>query len=116
MPYLRHRWALAAMLGSDETDIWPQVGAARSRSEEVLAIYPHREDVPRDLWRGLFSAAETEISILDVNELFLAEDRGVLATLENLGGSHVATLTGERRSRDPTSPGRPQQLHLPHRR
>ena len=66
VPYPRHRWLLAAalgldaiatMLGIDETDIWPQVGAALSRSEEMLAIYPHREGVPRDLWRRLFTSA-----------------------------------------------------------
>ena len=44
VPYPRHRWPLAAMLGLDEADLWPQLGASRSRPQEIQAIYPHRED------------------------------------------------------------------------
>ena len=32
VPYPRHRWALAALLGADEADLWPQL-----RAREVLA-------------------------------------------------------------------------------
>ena len=30
VPYLRHRWALAALLGLDETDLWPHLRRTRS--------------------------------------------------------------------------------------
>jgi transcriptional regulator with XRE-family HTH domain len=30
VPYLRHRWAIAAMLGVDETDLWPQLRTTRT--------------------------------------------------------------------------------------
>ena len=48
VPYLRHRWALAALLGLDETDLWPHLRRTRSRPEEVQAIYPHLDAVPED--------------------------------------------------------------------
>ena len=83
VPYLRHRWELAGLLGLDETDLWPQVGTARSRPEEVRAIYPSRDAVPVDVWRNLFGSAKREIGILANSALFLAEDPTILATLGN---------------------------------
>ena len=83
VPYLRHRWELAGLLGLDETDLWPQAGTARSRPEEVRAIYPSRDAVPVDVWRNLFGSAKREIGILANSALFLAEDPTILATLGN---------------------------------
>jgi transcriptional regulator with XRE-family HTH domain len=60
VPFLRYRWALAGMLGLDETDLWPEVSAARSRPEEVRAIYPHRDAVPVDVWLVLFGLGRTK--------------------------------------------------------
>src|SRR5438128_8940639 len=68
LPYRRHRYAVAARLKVDEAYLWPdalsrdQVAAASL--SEVLAIYPHRSDVPRDAWEHLFAAAEREIGVL----------------------------------------------------
>ena len=62
IPYRRHRYEVASRLGVDEVYLWPealsrdQVTAASE--SEVLAIYPHRSDVPRDILGRLFSAAE----------------------------------------------------------
>jgi transcriptional regulator with XRE-family HTH domain len=64
MPYLRHRWAIAAMLGADETDLWPQL-RARTRPDEVVAVYPHRDAVPLNTWRRVLGTAQSEIGILD---------------------------------------------------
>jgi transcriptional regulator with XRE-family HTH domain len=81
VPYLRHRWALAGLLGVDEADLWPQLRTARSRPDEVLAIYPHRDAVPRNVWLRLFGSAEGEVGILDCSGQFLAEDPSVLGAL-----------------------------------
>ncbi len=64
MPYPRHRWALAAMLGLNETSLWPQLRSARSRPDEVQAVYPHLDAVPEDVWLRLFGSAERDIGIL----------------------------------------------------
>lgn len=82
LPYLRHRWALAAMLGVNETDLWPQLRAAPSRPEEVRAIYPHRDAIPREVWLQLFGSAKREIGILDCSRLFLAAGPDILAVLD----------------------------------
>jgi transcriptional regulator with XRE-family HTH domain len=81
LPYLRHRWALAGMLALDETDLWPQVRAAPTLPAEVRAIYPHRYNVPPEVWRGVFVAAQEEIGILADSALFLAIDEQILGTL-----------------------------------
>jgi transcriptional regulator with XRE-family HTH domain len=102
VPYLRHRWALANMLDLDETDLWPQVRTAPSRPEEVRAMYPHRETVPREVWQDLFRSAEREIGILADSGLFLAEDFRVLAALRDRAHAGVGIRIC---LRDPDWPG-----------
>jgi transcriptional regulator with XRE-family HTH domain len=85
IPYLRHRWALAGLLGLDEADLWPEIRAAiaaRSRPEEIRAVYPNWQAVPEELWLRLFTSAEHEIGILDDRGLLLA-DHAVLSVLAN---------------------------------
>jgi transcriptional regulator with XRE-family HTH domain len=80
-PYLRHRWALAALLELDEADLWPQLRTARSRSDEVRAIYPHSGNIPRKVWLEFFQSAQQEIDILVDSEPLPADDRGILDLL-----------------------------------
>jgi hypothetical protein len=81
LPYLRHRWAIAALLGMDEGDLWPQVRTTRTRPAEVVAIYPHRDAVPSGIWLRMLASAKREIAILDDDGLFFAELPGVAGTL-----------------------------------
>jgi transcriptional regulator with XRE-family HTH domain len=90
VPYLRHRWALAGMLGVDEADLWPQLRAAGSWPEEIRRIYAHRDAVPRDVWERLFGSAKNEIGVLDWSGLFLAEDPSILATLADKARAGVS--------------------------
>src|SRR5262249_62029879 len=68
LPYRRHRYAVAARLAVDEAYLWPealsreQVTAASD--SEVLAIYPHRSDVPDEGWERLFSPAGPGIGVI----------------------------------------------------
>ena len=89
MPYLRHRWAIAAMLGVDETDLWPQLRTTRTRPDEVLAIYPHRDAVPQDVWLRLFGSAQREIGILDDAAMPVAADPPIAAVLAERATSGV---------------------------
>jgi transcriptional regulator with XRE-family HTH domain len=89
MPYLRHRWALAGVLGLDEADLWPQLRAARSRPDAVRAIYPSRDAVPREVWQRLFGSARRDIGILACNAVILAEDPGILGVLAARGRAGV---------------------------
>ncbi len=93
LPYPRHRWALADILGTDEADLWPEVRAARaarSRPEEIRAVYPHRWSVARETWRSVFESAEREIGILAYSALFLAEDAGILHIFADKASEGVA--------------------------
>jgi transcriptional regulator with XRE-family HTH domain len=104
-PYRRHRYALSARLGVDEVYLWPdalpreQVGAASE--SEILAVYPHRSEVPRDAWHRLFDAAQEEIGVLVYAGLFLAEDAGLLRVLRKKAesGVRVRILVGDPQDR-----------------
>lgn len=89
MPYPRHRWVLAAMLGLDETSLWPQLRSARSRPDEVQAVYPHLDAVPEDVWLQLFGSAERDIGILtETADPFVAYPR-VLEVLARKAASGI---------------------------
>jgi hypothetical protein len=83
VPFLRHRWELARLLGRDEADLWPQLSVIKSRPEEVLAVYPRRDAVPQHMWRKLIGSAEREINILANSGNFVAERTGALAALDS---------------------------------
>lgn len=104
-PYRRHRFATAAHLGLDERYLWPdalsgeQVSAASA--SEIVAVYPHRWSVPRDLTGRIFEAAEQEIGVLVYSGLFIAEDSGIQKLFVDKAGAgvRVRILLG-----DPDSP------------
>lgn len=104
-PYRRHRYAVAAQLGLDETYLWPDAltpdQVAGASESEILTVYPHRWSVPSDLWRRMFETAEREISVLVFSGLFLAEDSGIHRVLRAKAdiGVRVRILLG-----DPDSP------------
>jgi len=81
VPYLRYRWALANLVGLDESDLWPQFRAPHLRPPEVAAIYPRRDAVPLDIWLQFFSSAQREIDVLDSDAQFLAGLKGVMAAV-----------------------------------
>ena len=89
VPYPRHRWALAALLGADEADLWPQLRAQRSLPGEVRAIYPRLDRVPRDVWLDLFGSARDEIGVLAFGGLSHADDPEVMALVAARAGSGV---------------------------
>jgi hypothetical protein len=81
LPYMRHRWAIAAMLGAEETDLWPQLRASRTRPDEVVAVYPRRDTTPEDLWVRLILSARHEIGILDNTALSPASRQPIVAAV-----------------------------------
>jgi hypothetical protein len=75
VPHARHQWSVAALLKEDVAYLWPEPETATptASNAEVLAVFPHRADVPFDLWRGLIDRAERHIDILVYAALFLHE-------------------------------------------
>jgi transcriptional regulator with XRE-family HTH domain len=90
VPYRRHRWALAALLRTTETDLWPQLRSAPRRPAEVVAIYPRLRAVPGEIWRHLFGSAQHEIALLDQSEQPLASDHNVMKVLAERAGAGIA--------------------------
>ena len=89
LPYLRHRWAIATLLGADETDLWPQLRAARTRPDEVVAVYPDRDTMPREVWLRVLGSARHEIAILDDASPSPTGARPVVAALADRAQSGV---------------------------
>jgi transcriptional regulator with XRE-family HTH domain len=107
VPYLRHRWAIAAMLGVDETDLWPSLRTVRTRPDEVLAIYPHRDTVSQDVRLRVLGSARLEIGILDDTDLPLAADQPIAAVLAERAGRGVSVRICLYDSEAPGVPQRP---------
>lgn len=105
VPYRRHRYAAASLLGADEVYLWPEAltqdQVTSASGSEVVTIYPHRWSVPRDAWGRLFATAEREIGVLVYSGLFLAEDTGLHRLFREKAevGVRVRILLG-----DPDSP------------
>ena len=81
-PYRKHRFAVATLLGIDESYLWPdalsrhQVSAASE--SEIISVCPHRWAVPREVWSTHFANAETAIDMLTMAGIFIAEDFGTV--------------------------------------
>jgi transcriptional regulator with XRE-family HTH domain len=111
VPYRAHRYAVAAFLGVDESYIWPDAlsrdQVAAVSESEIVAVYPHRSEVPRDVWEHLFSQAEREIGVLVYAGLFLSEDTRVQRILKEKArsGVQVRMLLGDPNSRAVADPG-----------
>src|ERR1700694_2478549 len=75
VPHARHRWAVASLLHEDETYLWQHQAANHHppTGAELITLYPHRADVPFDLWWHLLERAEGQIGILVYAALFLHE-------------------------------------------
>jgi transcriptional regulator with XRE-family HTH domain len=100
-PYRKHRYEVAAFFGVDESYIWPDAlgrdQVAAVSESEIVAVYPHRTEVPRDVWGHLFSQAKTEIGVLVYSGLFLSEDAGIQRIFKDKAseGARIRILLGD---------------------
>jgi transcriptional regulator with XRE-family HTH domain len=116
VPYRKHRYAVAARLAVDEAYLWPdalsreQVAAASEG--EILAIYPHRSDVPWEAWQRLFVSAEREIGVLVYAGMALAEDAALHEVLAERAraGVRVRILLGDPASAEVAARGVDEDL------
>jgi transcriptional regulator with XRE-family HTH domain len=101
VPYRRHQFALASLLGRDVSYLWPD---ARSTEEataagqaEVLQLFPHRSAVPDELWLEVFERATEYMDVLVYSGTFLAEsaDFHKLLRRKSKAGVSVRMLLGD---------------------
>jgi hypothetical protein len=81
VPYRRHRWALSAILQVSDVDLWPQLRADQVRPDEVLAVYPHRDQVSHGIWLRVLGSATQDIDVLARSGTFLAAVPGAFEVL-----------------------------------
>lgn len=81
-PYKKYRHKLATMVREQESYLWPDALAPERAAEigesELVKLYPHRHNVPRELWTRLLDGATREIEILVYSGLFLTDDQSLL--------------------------------------
>lgn len=105
IPYRKHRFTVAKLLGVEEGYLWPDAltpaQTVAISETEIVTVYPHRWAVPKDAWGRLFSAAQEKIDILVYSGIFIAQDTGIVRIFADRAdaGVKVRILLG-----DPDSP------------
>ncbi|MFE6645642.1 XRE family transcriptional regulator [Nocardioides sp. NPDC057772] len=102
-PHPRRRAAVAALLGCEQSQLWDvQVEHSDAIAPEVVALYAHRADTPKELWLNLLTSAQRDIWLLANASLFLPEENPVAIEIlrkKAAAGVRVRILLG-----DPDSP------------
>ena len=79
MPYRKHRLAVAAALGTDESYLWPEIvddpRTLSASQAEMVTLYPHRGAVPAGLWTRLLDQAADSVDLLIYSGLFLLDSQ-----------------------------------------
>jgi transcriptional regulator with XRE-family HTH domain len=90
VPYPRHRFRLAVILGTTEAHLWPDVALHEEdygeepddvAEAEVVHLYPHGASVPSEVWRRLVGRATERIDILALAGRFLVEQQPQIVRL-----------------------------------
>jgi hypothetical protein len=89
VPHPRHRFRAARYLRVEERFLWPEPRLTDARVSplpvEVVAIYPNRASVPREVWLDLLREASERIDVLVFSGTFFAQSN-----------PHVARMLAER--------------------
>ncbi len=103
IPHTRHCWRIANLVQEDETYLWPTASSNPQQTEasraELVALYPHRADVPPGVWHTLFDEVHQDLGILVYAAVFLPEQQIDLLRAKADAGCSVRIALG-----DPTSP------------
>jgi transcriptional regulator with XRE-family HTH domain len=103
VPYPKTRYRVAAVVGEDESYLWPDVAdRAALAGAELVATYPRRTDVPKHMWSDLLRRAGRSVDVLAFAGLFLTEEHSDwLPTLRAKAeaGARVRLLLGDPRGR-----------------
>jgi hypothetical protein len=102
LPHSRHRRAAAALLGAQETYLWPALldtqSALSIRSSEFVSLYPNRGAVPGHLWMHLAEHAQHTIDLLAFASLFLWDgypDLPALLSSKAQSGTQIRIALGD---------------------
>lgn len=115
-PYPRHRHTIAALVQESESYLWPDAVAPERAAEvagsEVIAVYPHRNSIPREVWDRLIGTAGRRVDVLAHAALFLGENPALIkawkAAADN--GADIRIAFGDPASRAVALRGEEERL------
>lgn len=99
-PHPRGRWAAAALLGVDETLLWPdavKMNVKTGANREIRDVWPYRSMMPHNLWRLLIAGEKDDILLAGWTCYFLwLEVHGLPELLRKraYGGCRIRFLIG----------------------
>jgi hypothetical protein len=105
-PYQKHRHAIASMVRESETYLWPDAVAPERVAEisgsEVVKVYPHRTDMPRELWDRLIGESARKVEILVYAAMFLTASPTIIKqfSAKAEAGAKIRLLFGDPASRE----------------
>jgi hypothetical protein len=75
VPYPRYRRAIAKLVNSHESELWPGVASpgAGTSTSEIINVYSTRADVPPELWQQMLKRGRREVDLLGSALLYLFE-------------------------------------------
>lgn len=100
-PHPGTRAVVARALGNEETYFWPALlGTQQSRNatdNELVQIWPTRNQVPGDVWRSLLGQASDEVNVLVYAGSFLFEAYDLVNTIRSKtqAGTRFKILVGD---------------------
>lgn len=101
VPYPRHRRTIATLVHETETYLWPDANTPERTAEiggsEIVKVYPHRYNVPVDMWEHLINEANEHIEILIYSGMFLTDNPAFIKKLraKSKAGAKVRILIGD---------------------
>lgn len=104
LPHPRNRWALCSLLKEDESYLWPEsqsINEEGRSTDEIVAAYAHRIQLPLTTWRQLIRRATRTVDVLGYAILFLVEQNpDLVSRLQNRAatGSQVRIALGDPKS------------------
>jgi hypothetical protein len=83
VPHRRHRWAAVRHLKTDEAELSPSVARRHAdrmpAQAELVALYPERASVPRDVWLRLLTHAREHVDLLVFSGTFYQQSQPRIA-------------------------------------
>ncbi|MFJ4654694.1 XRE family transcriptional regulator [Nocardia sp. NPDC088792] len=83
VPHPKHRRSVARHLHIEEEFLWPPIPEATAvpRNVELVATYPNRAEVPRDIWMSLLRNASEQIDILVFSGTFIVQSNPLVVKM-----------------------------------
>lgn len=83
VPHRRHRRSVALHLRVEEAFLWPPAPDAPPvpKNTELVATYPNRAEVPREVWLSLLRQATEQIDVLVFSGTFFAQSNPQVAKM-----------------------------------